>query len=141
MNTDTAAIRIALDVMGGDFAPAHEVEGALLAARHLALITPVEFIFVGRENDIRAAMRKHDFTGVRYSIINADDVVTMEDEPAVAYRTKKTSSLYVATECVKNGLADAVVSAGNTGAVMSFATLMLGRIRGVSRPTIGSFLP
>lgn len=134
-------LRIAIDAMGGDFAPTNEIEGAILAANHFRNLTPVEFVFVGREDDIKKALARHDLTLLQYSIVHTDDVITMDDEPALAFRTKKNSSLIKGIELHRNGDVDAFISAGNTGAVMSSATLILGRIKGVSRPTIGSFLP
>ena len=135
-------IRIILDAMGGDFAPHNEILGAADALRYFrANSVNAEIVFVGREPDIRAALTKHDLTDMNFSIIHADEIVTMEDEPAVAFRKKRNSSLYIGLQQHKEGNAEAFVSAGNTGAVMSHSTLILGRIDGVSRPTIGTFLP
>ncbi len=135
-------VRIILDAMGGDFAPHNEVLGAADAVRHFqANNINAEVVFVGREPEIRAALTKHGLAGMNFSIIHADEIVTMEDEPAVAFRKKRNSSLYIGLQKHKEGNAEAFVSAGNTGAVMSHSTLILGRIEGVSRPTIGTFLP
>jgi glycerol-3-phosphate acyltransferase PlsX len=135
-------IRIILDAMGGDFAPHNEVLGARDAMQHFkANDINAEIILVGKEPEIRAALSKHSATDFNFSIIHADEVVTMEDEPAIAFRKKRNSSLYIGLQHHKEGKAEAFVSAGNTGAVMSHSTLILGRIDGVSRPTIGTFLP
>ncbi len=135
-------VRIILDAMGGDFAPQNEVLGAIAAMEHFkANNINAEVAFVGRENDIRSALVQHGASATDFPIIHADDVVTMEDEPAVAFRKKRGSSLYIGLQQHAQGYAQAFVSAGNTGAVMSHSTLILGRINGVSRPTIGTFLP
>ena len=137
----TKPVRIALDAMGGDFAPQNEILGAVAAANVLSGTTPLEIVFVGREHELRAALSKVDAGGLQYSIVNADEIVTMDDDPSTVVKRKRNSSLYRGVEIHANSGADAFVSAGNTGAVMSTSTLILGRIKGVSRPTIGSFLP
>lgn len=134
------SIRIAVDAMGGDFAPRNEIIGALNALRDKPS-GAVEIVFVGREKDIKAELAKHNTNGIAYSVVHAEEVVTMDDEPAESFRKKKNSSLYKGLELHKNGEVHAFVSAGNTGAVMTTSTLLLGRIKGVSRPTIGSFFP
>jgi len=134
-------MRIALDAMGGDFAPDNEVQGAVLAAQSLGTSSDLEVIFVGREKDIRAALSKVDASRLKYSIVHTDEVVGMGDEPATVIKKKRNSSLFKGIELHADGKADAFVSAGNTGAVMTTGTLVLGRIKGVSRPTIGSFFP
>ncbi len=126
--------------MGGDFAPANEVEGAVEAMRSLDS-SHFELVFVGREKDIKTELAKHDTSDLNYSIVHAPDVVSMKDDPAMAFKKKRQSSLFQGIDLHANSYVDAFVSAGNTGAVMSVATLALGRIKGVSRPTIGSFLP
>ncbi len=137
----TRPVRIALDAMGGDFAPQNEIQGAIAAAKLISRSTPIEIIFIGKEKQLRPALGQFDTTGLNYSIVNADDVVTMNDEPSSVVKRKRNSSLYRGVELHANGYADAFVSAGNTGAIMSTATLVLGRIKGVSRPTIGTFMP
>ena len=134
-------MRIALDAMGGDYAPDNEVQGAILAALSVPSKTDLEVIFVGRENQIRASLSKVDTSKLQYSIVHADDIVGMGDEASTVVKKKRDSSLFKGIELHANGKADAFVSAGNTGAVMTTATLVLGRIKGVSRPTIGSFFP
>ncbi len=131
--------RIALDAMGGDNAPITEIEGAVSALRRLR--SEIEVVFVGREDAIRAALASVDISGLSYSIVHADETVGMDEVPTSVFKKKKNSSLYRGLELHAAGEVDAFVSAGNTGAVMSVATLLLGRIKGVSRPTIGSFMP
>ncbi|MFH1049699.1 MAG: phosphate acyltransferase PlsX [bacterium] len=137
---DTKVLRIALDAMGGDFAPVNEVHGAIKACEEIFFDKNVEIVLVGDEKKIQTALQQFDYSKLNYSIVHADEIITMDDEPTVAVR-KKNSSLYKGLELHSQGFVDAFVSAGNTGAVMSTATILLGRIKGVSRPTIGSFFP
>jgi phosphate acyltransferase len=147
VSTELKTCRIIVDAMGGDFAPHNEVAGAFEALEHCRTSNiNAEIIFVGRESEVRAACdtavaKYPESKFFTYSFLNADDVVQMEDEPMTAFRKKRSSSLYVGLEYQKGGNADAFVSTGNTGAVMTHSTLILGRIEGVSRPTIGTFLP
>ncbi len=127
--------------MGGDFAPHNEIKGAVLAAQHFAASTAVEFVFVGKEDLIRSVLQTIDTTSLNYSIVHADEVISMHDEPALALRTKKNSSIVVGMNLHRDAKVDAFISAGNTGAVMSAGTLIMGRIKGLSRPTIASFFP
>ncbi len=125
--------------MGGDFAPANEVAGALDALREKK--NEFEVIFVGRENEILAQIQRHDAKGLAYSVVHADEVITMDDPPTAALKQKKNSSLAVGMQLHKEGKAEAFASVGNTGAVLSASTLILGRVKGVSRPTIAAFFP
>jgi len=134
--TTTPAIRVGIDAMGGDFAPEMEVGAALLAAQR----SDVEIILYGKEDRIRSFLA----SGVapsNVSIVHAEDAIGMSDEASTIVKTRQKSSLYLALNDLREGRIDAFVSAGNTGAVMSTATLLCGRIKGVSRPTIGTFLP
>lgn len=133
--------KIAIDVMGGDFAPVNEIEGVIKAFNELGNDANFEIVLVGNEDLITSHLKNYDISGVRYSIFHTSDVVTMKDDPTAVYKTKRESSLYKGMELLKNKEVDAFLSAGNTGAMLSFATLMLGRIKGVSRPTIGTFFP
>lgn len=135
-----ATIRIAIDAMGGDSAPRNEIEGAISALRS-SRENALELVLVGREQEIRPVLHSLDTRGLNISVVHADDVVQMDEDPTSVFKKKKTSSLYRGLELHAQGEVDAFVSAGNTGAVMSVATLLLGRIKGVSRPTIGSFMP
>ncbi len=132
-------LRIVVDAMGGDFAPGNEVAGAIEALR--ASGNTFEVILVGKESAISEHLRAQPHEGLSISVVNADEVITMEDSPTAALKQKKNSSLAVGMNLHKEGKSDAFVSAGNTGAVLSAATLILGRIKGVSRPTIGAFFP
>ena len=132
-------LRIALDAMGGDHAPGHEIDGAIDALRRAH--NRFEVALVGREPLIKAELATRDVTGLNISVVHAEDVVTMSDSPATVLRAKPASSLVRGLELHRDRVVDAFVSAGNTGAVMSASTLILGRIPGVSRPTIGTPFP
>ncbi len=134
-------IRIALDSMGGDFAPVNEVQGAFLAYKEVANSIDLEIVFVGNQNKINEAIAQTQLPESAYSIIHTDDVITMHDDPVLALRNKQGSSLFVAAKLHSEGKADAFVSAGNTGAMLSISTMLLGRVKGVSRPTIGAMMP
>src|SRR5208282_2234797 len=110
-------ITVALDAMGGDHAPRTEVEGAILAAREL----DVRVVLVGVEATVRHELSRYKHDGVPIEIVNANQIITMSDSPSQAFRRKKESSLHVAARLVRDGKAEALVSAGNTGAVMTVA--------------------
>ena len=129
-------MRIALDAMGSDSAPLPEVKGALEACA----AGGVEVILVGDEARLRSALARYG-TSDRISIMHASQAVTMDDSPVMAVRKKKDASLLVAIRLVKQGRADAVVSAGNTGAVMVAARTILAPITGVARSAICQLLP
>lgn len=130
-------MRIAVDAMGGDYAPEEIVKGALKAAETYPDIT---VILVGQKEKIVACLPD---TGISEQVefYEASEVVGMDEHPASSIKKKKDSSIVVATRLVKDGEADALVSAGNTGAQMAAALLGLGRIKGISRPAIGTVLP
>lgn len=130
-------MRIILDGMGGDNAPAEIVKGAVEAA---SLIFD-EIVIVGRQQEIEEELRKCNYTGQQITIVNADDVITMEDSPVKAIRRKTDSSLVVALNMIKDGEGDMLVSGGNTGALMVGARMLLGRIDGIDRPVLASIYP
>ena len=128
--------RIAVDAMGGDHAPHEIVAGALMAAEGLG----VEVLLVGRRADVEREMeRVPDAPGVR--IVDASDVIEMEESPTDAVRAKPNASVNVGFRLVKEGEADALVTAGNTGAAMAAAMLTIGRVRGISRPALATMFP
>mgnify|MGYP000633901252 CR=1 FL=1 len=132
-------MKIALDAMGGDKAPLVNIVGAKEA---LALYPKIEKIFlVGDEETLKAECKIHDLSGDRIEIVHAPDVVEMHESGAKTLRSKKNSSIAVATGLVKSGDADAVVSAGNTGAAVATATLKLRTLKGVERAGIASPMP
>lgn len=131
--------------MGGDFAPTNAVAGALDALRESE--GRFSIVLVGQEDLVNKELRKpvnHIGAlqgGGSCSISNATDVIEMNDSPTAALKTKRDSSIAVGLTMHKDNTVDAFVSAGNTGAVMSASTLILGRVRGVGRPTIGALVP
>ena len=125
--------------MGGDFAPANEVAGAVESLRQGK--GDFEVILVGRDKDVTAELKKHNAEGLPCSVVNAEEIITMEDPPTASLKQKKNSSLAIGMQLHKEGKGDAFASVGNTGAVLSASTLILGRIKGVSRPTIAAFFP
>jgi phosphate acyltransferase len=128
---------IALDAMGGDHAPRAEVEGAILAARELG----VRILLVGNEGALRLELNRHGRRGASIEIVNATDVITMSDSPSQAFRRKKESSVHVAARLVRDGKAEALVSMGNTGAVMTVARFVLGTLAAVDRPALAAAFP
>jgi len=130
-------IRIALDAMGTDNAPAEDVRGAVEALRERR-DRDFEIVLVGRESEIAAELAKHPGADRdRISIVDAPDVIAMGAEPAQAVRAQRESSLVRGVTLHAERQVDAFVSAGNTGAVMTASTLILGRLAGISRPTVG----
>jgi len=132
-------MRIALDAMGGDFAPREIVAGAVTAARTLKTVSKI--VLVGDEASIRAELAKHAGVPATIEIFHASEVVGMDEKPALAVRRKRDSSIGRAVDLVKSGDADAVVSAGNTGAVVAAATIKLRLLEGVERPAIATVMP
>lgn len=129
---------IALDVMGGDFAPHAILQGALKAAR-----SSIPIKLFGPEKLIRTCLTELDQTWESYSITieDASEVIEMDEEPVNAVRKKTRSSLVKAVESVRLGDCSAVISAGNSGALMVAATFILGRTQGIERPAIAGFMP
>lgn len=130
-------ITVAVDAMGGDNAPSVEVEGAVAAARRWGL----SVILVGDRKRIEEELNKYRIDGLSIDIHHASEVVGMHDSPSDAIRKKKDSSIRVAFELVKNGTAQAVVSAGNSGATMAAGMVVLKRIQGIDRAAIATIMP
>lgn len=129
---------VALDAMGGDNAPMVEVEGAIAAVRS----APIRVILVGDKDRIEAELRRRGAAGERaIEVHHTSQVITMHDPPSAAVRRKKDSSMRVAVNLQKEGKADAVVSAGNSGAMMACGLFVLKRLRGVDRPAILTTFP
>jgi glycerol-3-phosphate acyltransferase PlsX len=130
--------RIAVDAMGGDYAPEEIVAGAIQASAELDL----DVLLVGDKQQIDSLVKKHGGKeSTRIKVVHAEDVVTMKEEPLVGIRRKPKASINVAMNLVKQKDADAVVSAGHSGAAMASALLRLGRLKGIERPAIGAVLP
>ena len=134
MREDLSRMRIAIDAMGGDNAPGEIVKGAMDAVR----LYGVDITLVGDQKAIRKAMPRSG--DVRAQILHTEEAIRMSD-PASAFRSKKDASLVLCAEMVRNGEAQAMISAGNTGAAMAVAIFKLGRIEGIERPAIGTELP
>ncbi len=131
-------VTIALDAMGGDHSPKSEVGGALLAAKTLK----VNVILVGREDVLRKELDRHSgWQRFPITIHHASDQITMDDSAGKAIRAKKDSSIRVACRLVRDGVAQGVVSAGNTGAVMATAKMVQGMLPGVDRPALATAFP
>ncbi|MDZ7332568.1 MAG: phosphate acyltransferase PlsX [candidate division KSB1 bacterium] len=133
-------MRIAIDAMGGDFAPRQNVSGAISAARRSK--GRLEIVLVGDKVQIQNELTRHfRIQDLPLSIHHASEKVEMDESPASALKQKKDASISVAMQLHKEGKVDAVVSAGNTGAALGSALFQLRKIRGVNRPAIGSLLP
>jgi glycerol-3-phosphate acyltransferase PlsX len=130
-------MKIVVDAMGGDHAPAVVVDGAVQAARDLGL----EIILVGRREAVQAELDKHDTTGLDLTLHQASQVIEMDEHPAAAVKAKKDSSMIVGMELIKRNEADAFVTAGNSGGALAAALFRLGRIRGIKRPALSSVFP
>jgi len=133
-------MRIVLDAMGTDNAPGVDVEGAVRAARAFGQ----EIILVGRESDIRAELARHDTAGLPLSVVHAGQVIEMREHPSQAVRAKPDSSMVVGMRLLREGKADAFVSAGNSGGVLAAALASagrVGRIPGVKRPALSTVFP
>jgi len=129
-------MKIALDAMGGDYAPGEIVKGAVEAAR----LGIADVLLVGNELQLKAELAKHPKLN-NLSIVHASEVIGMDEPPSAALRKKKDSSIAVATRLVKDGQASGLVSAGSTGAQVASTLLSLRRIPGIQRPAIATLLP
>ena len=127
-------ITIAVDAMGGDHAPRPEVEGSVLAAREFDL----RVLLVGQPAAVQRELARHAVRGLSIEVVPASEVIAMTDSPTQAFRKKKDSSAHVAARLVQQGQADGMVSAGNTGAVMTVARFVSGTLPSVQRPGGGS---
>ena len=130
-------MKIALDAMGGDAAPDNPVAGAVRAAREL----PIDIILVGQQAAVEQTLARYPKLPTNLSIVHAPEVIGMEESPTASIRKKRESSITIGLELVKNGQADAFVSAGNTGAVVAASTLLVGLLPGIERPGIAILLP
>ncbi len=131
-------MKIAVDIFGGDNSPSALIDGCVEAAK---LYDDVEFIFTGDERIITDYMSEKGYGSSRISIIDAPETITCGEQPTVAIKRKKNSSLVKALELVASKEADAFVSAGSTGAVLAGATLIVRRIKGVKRPALAPVMP
>ena len=129
---------VALDAMGGDFAPAEQVKGAVDAVKenHNIIVK-----LVGQEEAIKAELSKYKYNADQIQIVHAPTVIETSETPVKAIKHKKDSSMVTALYMVKNGEADAIISCGNTGALLVGGQVIIGRIRGIERPALGFVMP
>lgn len=130
-------MKIAVDGMGGDNCPSAIVEGCILAVKEFN----VDIIITGHENELQKELAKYEYPTEKIKIIDAKEVISLNEPPVMAIRRKKESSMHKAIMLVKNGEADAVVSAGSTGAFLAGGTLLIGRIKGIDRPALAPVMP
>jgi glycerol-3-phosphate acyltransferase PlsX len=135
---NSSRCRIVVDAMGGDFAPTNAVLGAVEAFEEKQSF---DLFLVGRKNRVEEVLAANKLFLKTESIVNADEVIEMGDSPAASLKLKPNSSIVVGAQLVRDKKADAFVSAGNTGAMMAASTLIMGRIPGLGRPTIGAEMP
>ena len=128
---------IAVDAMGGDSPLTVQIEAALQAISELG----TEIVLVGADDQIKEVLKQHSFDQNKLRIVNSTETVEMNDSPATALRQKKNSSIKVAVDLLATGEADAVVSAGNTGAAMATAKFVLKSVEGIERPAIATLMP
>lgn len=128
-------MKIIIDAMGGDNAPAAVVKGAVRAKKELG----VDIVLVGKVEEVKACLENEGCNDIE--VVDAREVVTMEDDPSTATRRKKDSSMTVALNMLRDGAGDAVVSAGSTGALLTGATLIVKRIKGIRRAAMAPVLP
>lgn len=131
-------MRIAIDGMGGDFSPAAVVEGCIEAIKEN---NNIEILITGIEERINNELKKYNYDTSRIKVINATEIITPNESPVMAVRKKKDSSLIKALQLVKNKEADAIISAGSTGAIMVGGRLTLGKIKGLDRVALAPILP
>ncbi len=130
-------MKILIDVMGGDNAPQVPVEAAVKAANEL----DIHMVLVGDTETIENELKKYEYKKENISIAHAPDVISNHEEPAKAVRQKKTASVVVAANMLKNGDGDAMLSMGSTGALLTAGLLIVGRIKGILRPALATTLP
>ncbi len=130
-------MRIGLDAMGGDHAPEYPVKGAVEAVKAYGY----DIVLIGKEDEIREHLKGLDYLKENISIINSSEIIEMQDPAALSVRKKRDSSIVIGTTLLKEGIFDAFVSAGNTGAVVCAATLSLRLLPGVDRPGIAVIFP
>lgn len=131
-------IRVALDAMGGDNAPASVIKGAVAAVKER---DDIRIYVIGQEEKVRTELARHSRPKGRIRVVPASEVIGPSEHPAEAIRSKKDSSIAVGLKLVKNGKADAFVSAGNSGAVLVGGQVIVGRMKGVERPPFGALIP
>lgn len=129
--------KIAIDIMGGDHAPDEIIKGCVLATKDI----DSTLVLVGKEDIIKEKLSAYTYDESKIEIMHADEVIEMCEAPVVAIRKKKNSSMVVGLRLVKEKQVDGMISAGSTGALLTGATLIVGRIKGVERPAMAPFIP
>ena len=130
-------MRIVLDAMGGDYAPAVVVDGGVQAAREYG----VEIVLIGRREAVEPELTRFDTAGLPLRLVHASEVIEMDEHPAQAVRSKRDSSMVVGMQMVRRGEADAFVTMGNSGGALAAALFHLGRLRGIKRPALSTVYP
>lgn len=131
-------MKIVVDGMGGDYSPHAVIDGCVEAVKEYKNI---DVVITGPKDLISKELSKYEYNKDKITILDAREIITNNEHPVMAIRRKKNSSIYKALELVKNGEADAVISAGSTGAFLAGATLVVGRIKGVNRPALAPIMP
>lgn len=130
-------MKIIIDAMGGDHAPQAPIEAGVQAAK----VLDVDIVFVGKTDVLQAELRKYQYPAEKIRIVHAETLISNHEEPAKAVRSKKDSSIVVAANLLKDGEGDALLSMGNTGALLAAGLLIVGRIKGILRPALATLLP
>ena len=131
-------VRVAVDAMGGDNAPAEMVKGAINA---VTLRQDIKVYLVGQQDVVKKELEKHSYGGSHIEVIHAEEVIETAEPPVMAIRKKKQSSIVVGMNMVKGKQADAFVSAGSSGAILVGGQVIVGRIKGVERPPLAPLIP
>lgn len=131
-------VRVVVDAMGGDHAPAETVKGAVNAVNAR---NDIKVFLVGRSEDVQSELSKYTYPKELVEVVHADEIIETAEPPVMAIRKKKSSSIVVGLNMVKKGEADAFVSAGSTGAVLVGGQLIVGRIKGIERPPLAPLIP
>ena len=131
-------VRIAVDAMGGDFAPDENIKGSVEAVNERG---DIKVYLVGKEDILKEKLKSYTYNQEQIEVVNAEEVITNDEAPVMAIRRKKESSIVVALNLVKQKTADAFVSAGSTGAVLVGGQLIVGRIKGIERPPLAPLIP
>ena len=130
-------MKIIIDAMGGDYAPAAPVAAAARATKE----TDAQIVLVGKTDVVEAELAKYEHDRTKIEIVNADEIIENTEEPVKAVKTKKNASVVVAANMLKSGEGDAMLSMGSTGALLTAGLLIVGRIKGVHRPALATLLP
>ena len=128
---------VVVDGMGGDFSPSAVVEGCVAAIKEY----DIDILITGPEDLIREELKKYTYDSNKIKIVDAREVISTNEHPVMAIKRKKDSSLVKALNLVKSGEADAIISAGSTGAFLAGCTLIVGRIKGIDRPALAPIMP